>query len=133
MLFSTQLAWLLILPLGIACISWTVTHEEIFSEPRKFCQARCSDSQNFLTRKFFYAFTCEYCFSHYVTIFFLCITRYHLLLDDWRGYLIACFSFVWIANVYVGLFALFRLVLKKGRKEVESLQRELPQGSNLKK
>jgi hypothetical protein len=29
-------------------------------------------------------FTCEYCFSHYVTVFFLLITRYNLLYADWR-------------------------------------------------
>lgn len=133
MSFSTQLTWLLILPLAIACISWTVTHEEIFSEPRKYCQGLCSDSKSFLVRKFFYLFTCEYCFSHYVTIFFLWITSYHLLLLDWRGYLIAGFSLVWIANVYMGLFALIRIDLKKERKEIESLEKKLPESSNPKK
>ena len=54
-------------------------------------------------RKFFYLFTCEYCFSHYVTIFFLIITRYTLLYDGWRGYLIAGFSLVWIANQYMSI------------------------------
>jgi hypothetical protein len=128
--FSTQLIWLFILPLAIACVSWTVTHEEIFIESRKFCQRRCATSKNFLIRKFFYVFTCEYCFSHYVTIFFLWLTRFHLLLGDWRGYLIAGFSLVWIANVYMGLFALIRVDLKKERKEIESLESELPNASN---
>ena len=41
--------------------------------------------RSLLARKFFYLFTCEYCFSHYVTVFFLILTRYRLLLDDWRG------------------------------------------------
>lgn len=36
-------------------------------------------------RKFFCLFICEYCFSHYVTAFFLVITRYTLLFDGWRG------------------------------------------------
>jgi hypothetical protein len=133
MLFSTQLTWLLILPLAIACISWTVTHEEIFGETRKYCQKRSSSSKGLLVRKFFYVFTCEYCFSHYVTIFFLCLTRYHLLLADWKGYLIAGFSLVWIANVYMGLFALIRIDLKKERKEIECLESELPKTSNLQK
>ena len=126
MAFPLQLSWLFILPLAIACISWTVTHEEIFMEPRKYCQGRCSNAKNFLTRKFFYVFTCEYCFSHYVTILFLWITRFHLLLADWRGYVIAGFSLVWIANVYMGIFALIRVDLKKERKKVEELEQNLP-------
>ena len=75
MLISESLAWLFILPIAIACVSWTVTHEEVFREPREYCLRRCADSKIFLIRKFFYLFTCEYCFSHYVTIFFLWLTN----------------------------------------------------------
>ena len=60
-------------------------------------------------RKFFYLFTCEYCFSHYVTAAFLIITRFKLLYSDWRGYLIAGFALVWVANVYMGIFGRIRL------------------------
>jgi hypothetical protein len=63
-------------------------------------------------RKFFYLFTCEYCFSHYVAAFFLFFTRFHLLHDDWRGYVIAWFALVWIANVYMSLFNRLRLDIK---------------------
>jgi hypothetical protein len=66
----------------------------------------------FMSASFLF-FTCEYCFSHYVTIIFLIITRYKLPFPDWRVYLIAGFSLVWIANVYMGLFARIRLDLKK--------------------
>src|SRR5262245_2206503 len=45
-------------------------------------------------------FTCEYCFSHYVTLFLLLITGYKLLYENWRGYLIAGFALVWMANLY---------------------------------
>lgn len=121
----TQLIWLFILPLPIACISWTVTHEEVFKEPRGFCQKRSENCKSLLQRKFFYLFTCEYCFSHYVTVLALCLTGYKLLIDDWRGYLISGFSLVWIANVYMGLFALIRQNVKivkiKGELEEEKL------------
>ncbi len=121
----TQLVWLFILPLPIACISWTVTHEEVFKEPRGFCQKRSENCKSLLQRKFFYLFTCEYCFSHYVTVLALCLTGYKLLIDDWRGYLISGFSLVWIANVYMGLFALIRQNVKivkiKGELEEEKL------------
>jgi hypothetical protein len=63
-------------------------------------------------RKFFYLFTCEYCFSHYVTILFLFITHFTLLYAGWRGYLIAWFSLVWMANVYMSGFNRLRLEIK---------------------
>lgn len=112
---STQLAWLFILPITVACIAWTVTHEEIFKEPREFCVKRSSEERTLIYRKFYYVFTCEYCFSHYVTILLLFITQYRLLFDDWRGYLLAGFSIVWIANIYMSIYALIRIDLKKER------------------
>ncbi len=121
---STQVTDLFILAVPIACISWTVTHEEIFKEPRDYCVRQSKDCTTLAQRKFFYLFTCEYCFSHYITLFFLFITRYHLLFEDWRGYLIACFALVWIANIYMSIFGLVRVGLKKEKihadvKEVE--------------
>ena len=115
----TQTAWLFLLAIPIACISWTVTHEEVFREPREYCLKRCQNGKSIAGRKFFYLFTCEYCFSHYITIIVLFITHFHLLFDDWRGYLIGGFSLVFIANVYMSLFALIRIDLKKVRIETE--------------
>ena len=89
---GVQLAWLLILSIPVACVSWTVTHEEVFREPRDYCQAQSKHSRSLPRRKFFYLFTCEYCFSHYVAALFLIVTRYKLLYLDWRGYVIALFS-----------------------------------------
>lgn len=117
---STQITWLFILAIPIACIAWTVTHEEVFREPREYCAKRCHEGKTIATRKFFYLFTCEYCFSHYVTAIMLMITNYKLLFDDWRGYLVAGFTLVFIANVYMSLFALIRTDLKKVRIEAEN-------------
>lgn len=110
---QTQLIWLFTLPIPIACIAWTVTHEEVFKEPHEYCVKRSQNSKTLITRKFFYLFTCEYCFSHYVTIFMLILTNYKLLLDDWRGFLIAGFALVWIANVYMSLYNFLRIDIKK--------------------
>ncbi len=108
-----QIIWLFILGLPIACVAWTVTHEEIFAEFRNYC-IKCSKECNRLyKRKFFYLFTCEYCFSFYVTAVFLIITKYQLLLPGWRGYLIAEFSLMWIANVYMSIFLYLRSNIKK--------------------
>jgi len=120
----TQTAWLFLLAIPIACISWTVTHEEVFREPREYCLKRCQNGKTIAERKFFYLFTCEYCFSHYVTIFMLLITQFQLLYMDWRGYFIAGFSLVFIANVYMSLFALIRIDLKKVRIESEIEERK---------
>ncbi|MCW3084693.1 MAG: Uncharacterized protein JWP12_2059 [Bacteroidetes bacterium] len=108
-----QIAYLFLLAIPIACIAWTVTHEEVFKEPREFCINRSKKGKHLYQRKFFYLFTCEYCFSHYVTILFLIITKYQFLYTGWRGYLIAGFSLVWIANVYMSIFWFIRVGLKK--------------------
>ena len=118
-MLTIQIIWLLILAMPVACISWTFTHEEVFREVHNYC-VRCSRERRLLvTRKFFYLFTCEYCFSHYITILFLIITGYQLLFDDWRGYLIAGFSLVWISNFYMSLYARIRVTLKAERAEAE--------------
>lgn len=122
-----QIVHLFLLAIPIACIAWTVTHEEVFREPREYCVDKSKNSKTLAKRKFFYLFTCEYCFSHYVTIFFLIITGYQLLFDDWRGYLIAGFSLVWIANVYMSLFGLIRTDLKKEKIDANLKQEELKQ------
>jgi hypothetical protein len=112
-----QVATLLVLAIPVACVAWTVTHEEVFREPREFCVERSNACRRWYERKFFYLFTCEYCFSHYVTLFFLVITGYKLLFDDWRGYLIAFFALVWVANQYMSLYARLRLDIKSERIE----------------
>lgn len=119
MTLSGQLIWLFTLAIPIACISWTVTHEEVFHELHEWCVSKSKTCQTLIQRKFFYLFTCEYCFSHYVTIFFLLLTRYTLLLDGWRGYLIAGFALVAVANLYMSIFARLRLEIKHERVEIE--------------
>lgn len=121
---NEQLFWLFILAIPIACVAWTVTHEEVFKEPREYCISRSKTASTILKRKIFYLFTCEYCFSHYVTIFFLFITGFQLLIDDWRGYIISGFALVFVANLYMSLFALLRQAIKKEKTEIEVLTRE---------
>jgi hypothetical protein len=111
---------LFIIALPIATIAWTVTHEELFKEFHDSCLEKSKSCRTLYQRKFFYLFTCEFCFSHYVTALFLVITRYKLLFPDWRGYVISGFSLVWVANIYIALFTLIRLDLKKERIEVKA-------------
>ena len=107
-----QFAYLFLLALPIACVSWTITHEEVFREPREWCKGKSQACRPIAVRKFFYLFTCEYCFSHYVAAFFLIVTRFQTLYDGWRGYLIAWFALVWVANIYMSFFNRLRLDIK---------------------
>ncbi|HST23219.1 MAG TPA: hypothetical protein VLR90_18995 [Blastocatellia bacterium] len=124
MTLGLQIIWLFVLAIPIACVAWTVTHEEVFREPREYCSDKSQKCARLYQRKFFYIFTCEYCFSHYVTAFFLVITGYKLLYQDWRGYLIAGFALVWVANLYMSLFGRLRLDIKRERVEIEQVEEE---------
>ncbi|MBU8883016.1 hypothetical protein CBW16_09850 [Flavobacteriaceae bacterium JJC] len=120
-----QILWLFILAVPVACIAWTVTHEEIFREPREYCVKKSQECRELYKRKFFYLFTCEYCFSHYITAIILIITKYRLLFDDWRGYLISFFALVFVANVYMSLFAFLRQSIKVEKIEAKLKDNEL--------
>ena len=115
-----QFGVLLLLALPIACVSWTITHEEVFREPRDFCKDKAENCRPLVARKFFYLFTCEYCFSHYVAAFFLLITQFTLLYTGWRGYLISWLALVWIANIYMSAFNRLRLDIKHENVSIET-------------
>lgn len=57
----------------------------------------------------------------------LLITRYHLLFSDWRGYFIAGFAMVWIANMYMAIFSLLRFGIKKEKIDISTKEEELKQ------
>jgi hypothetical protein len=120
-----QFVLLLIIALPVACASWTVTHEEVFREPREFCKRMSQDCKALPQRKFFYLFTCEYCFSHYVSALALLLFRYQLLYVGWRGYLVAWFAVVWIANVYMSAFNLLRLDIKHENVTIAAVQADV--------
>src|ERR671920_347760 len=124
MSLSQQVAYLFLLAIPIACVAWTVTHEEVFREPREFCVRKSEGCRRWYQRKFFYLFTCEYCFSHYVTAFFLFVTGFKLLYADWRGYLLAFFALVWIANQYMSVYNRLRLDIK-GEKIEHEIKKEI--------
>jgi hypothetical protein len=113
-----QIISLFLLALPIASIAWTVTHEEVFRGLREWCAARSRDCRFVALRKFFYLFTCEYCFSHWVTALFLLMTRFTLLYSGWRGYFVGGFALVWIANIYMSLFGRLRLEIREERAEI---------------
>ena len=114
----TEMVWLLVLAMVVACVSWTMTHEQVFEEWRTWCTSRSERARRWYVRKWFYLFTCEYCFSHYVSAVVVAVTGFHLLLSGWRGVVIAWISCVWIANIYMSLFGRLRLDIKRERVEI---------------
>jgi hypothetical protein len=127
MSLGQQLLTLVILAIPVASIAWTITHEEIFSEARDWCVRKSKDCRTVYQRKFFYLFTCEYCFSHYVAVVFLVMTRFKLLMPGWRGYLIAGFALVWMSNLYMSIFARLRLEIKRERVEISAVEEDVQQ------
>jgi hypothetical protein len=120
-----QIFWLLILAIPIACVARTVVFEEVFREPREWCEKRSEQCRTLIQRKFFYLFTCEYCFSHWVTLFFLILTQFKLLLDDWRGYIIAFFALVFVANAYLNLYSRLRVDIHREKVETKKIAEEI--------
>ena len=115
---STQLLWLFVLAAPVACVAWTVTHEEAFAEVREWFVRRSHDSRSPYTRKFFYLFTCEYCFSHYVAAGAVGLSGFRLLVPGWVGAAIAWLTLVWVANLYMSLYGRLRLNIKRERVEI---------------
>lgn len=111
-LLSDQIRMLFILALPVASIAWTVTHEEVFRSPRDWCERKSRGGRHVAVRKFFYLFTCEFCFSHYVAAAVLLLTGYRLAYDGWLGFGVGLFALVWVANVYMSLYSRLRLDIK---------------------
>ena len=122
---SEQIFWLIILSIVVASVAWTVTQEEIFREPREYCEEKSENAAKMWERKFFYAFTCEYCFSHWVTLFFLLLTGFQLLLDDFRGYILAFFAIPWLANQFMSIYRRLRVGIKYENLQAKVVEEEL--------
>ncbi len=117
-----QIYTLVILSLVVASVAWTVTQEKIFEEWREAALKKSEDAKNILARKFFYMWTCEYCFSHWITIVVLILSGFRLLIDDWRGYVIAFFVLPWIANQWMSLCRRLRIDIKKENAIAEKIE-----------
>lgn len=123
--FSTQIFWLVILSVIVGSIAWTVTQEEIFREPREYCAKKSETCKSILQRKFFYVFTCEYCFSHWVTLLILLLTDFRLLIDDWRGYVLAFFALPWLANQWMSIYRRLRVGIKHENLQAKVVEEKL--------
>ena len=116
---STQLVWLFVLAAPVACVAWTVTHEDVLAEVREWLARKSRDSQSLYARKFFYLFTCEYCFSHYMAAAAVGLTGFRLLVPGWVGAIVAWLTLIWVANLYMSLYGRLRLDIKRERVEID--------------
>ena len=123
---STQVVWLFVLAAPVSCVAWTVTHEQVFAEVHDWCVRQSEQCRRVVTRKFFYLFTCEYCFSHYVAVAAIALSGFRLLLNNWVGALIAWLALVWVANLYMSLFVRLRLDIKRERVEITKEEEKPP-------
>lgn len=60
----------------------------------------------------------------------LLLTGYKLYATDWRGYILAGFALVWIANIYMSLYNIIRIDLKKekliAQREEQAIEEDKP-------
>jgi hypothetical protein len=127
--YGSQIQFALILSVPVACITWTVTQEEVFQEFRSYClrcQARCQ--QSWWRKKLAYMSTCAYCFSHYVAAALVALLHFQMLVEDWRGYLVSLFTVVLIANVYITGYHLLRVGLRWSRSRADEVEKSARDG-----
>jgi hypothetical protein len=115
--FVAQFSWVILLSIPVACITWTITREEVFRRTREYCQRMQGRAKYRLVRRFYYMFTSPYFFSHLVAFAFLWLTHFRLLEPDWRGLIIMGFALVWVANIHMALFDLLLRNLKNDKTE----------------
>jgi hypothetical protein len=50
----------------------------------------------------------------------LLLTRFRLLFQDWRGYILSLFALVWEANQYMSIYNRLRLDIKHEQVEIKA-------------
>ena len=123
-----QLVWLSTLSIPVACVAWTLTHEEVFVSRTSIAKSKrgkpriCSPASVFTYSlanivsattppSFFPSFTVQI-----VTVQTL----------DWRGYLIAFCSLVWVSNQYISVYNHLRLDIRHEQVEIHQTDKNTP-------
>jgi hypothetical protein len=114
--YDAQIKFALILSIPVACITWTVTQEEVFREFRGyFSRYQARHRQSWWRKKLAYMSACPYCLSHYVAGGLVALLHFKMLVEDWPGYLVSLFTVVLIANIYITGYHLLRVRLRWSR------------------
>ncbi len=115
---------LFLLAIPVAVISWAIAKEEVVRECREWLQNQHKNTNNFLLwRKFCFMWTCEYCLSLYISIFWVWFTGYQLMLTDFRGYVIATFAVQGVAVAYMSVYNLLRVDIRLEQKRADHVDR----------
>jgi hypothetical protein len=121
--YASQIAFAVLLAIPVACVAWTITQEELFREVQEGLRAyQREHPDSFWRQKLAYLPTCPYCLSHYVAAVFIALFRFRMLADDWRGYVVSLFALVLLANVYITLYNLLRVVLRAAKAAADRAQ-----------
>jgi hypothetical protein len=117
-----EIARLLILAVPVAWVAWTVTREEVFRELRDLCGERSRTCRRLFQRKFYYLFTCEFCFSHWVALGFQFVYQFRMVFDDWRGLVVGYAGLVCVSNVYMSLYLRLRVDIRSERAVAQKVE-----------
>jgi hypothetical protein len=60
-----------------------------------------------------------------VTLAFVVVTGYRLLLGDWRGYVIGFFALNAVANLYMSLYGRLRVDIKAETVQIAAVQEDI--------
>jgi hypothetical protein len=63
-----------------------------------------------------------------VTILVLILSQFKLLIDDWRGYIIAFFALAWVANLWMSLYRRLRVDIKHENELAKKVEQENENG-----
>ena len=53
----------------------------------------------------------------------IAVTKFRLIIDDWRGYVLAFFTLVFIANSYLNLYGRLRLDMQREKVEIKTIEK----------
>jgi hypothetical protein len=115
------------LALIVAVIARTVTQEEVFREFKEYCQRRSQSATSIAARKFFYLFTCQYCFSHWVSLGVVAVTGFSVG-EGLIGHVFAIFALVGVANLYLASYERLTVSTKEARVAIARTEAELQLG-----
>jgi len=59
------------------------------------------------------------------------VFRFKLLYTDWRGYIVAFFALVWVANQYMSIYNRLRLDIKHEQVEIKEKEKEQATGQSI--
>ena len=60
-----------------------------------------------------------------MTLFLLVLSGFRLLIDDWRGYILAFFVITWLANQWMSLYRRLRVEIKHENVKAKEVEKKL--------